>query len=249
VYGRLPHGDGFRNVRDSGAVGDGVADDTQAFIRALELGRGGKGDREKKAANVYVPSGTYLISDTLIVYRLTMLAGDVDNPPTIVLKEKSPGFGDPDKPRPMLVTYCAYDTDPLDRQWVLRNDQVGGSTNNTFFITIRNINLKIGAGNPGAWGIFWLVAQQTALRNMTIDAGDGQGCIKSFWWGGGGIISHLKLVGGDYGWHVQETSQWAARLCRLCSRASRTSRAEARSRTRAGPWCWREWRQRVCARS
>ncbi len=211
VYGKLPHGDGFRNVRDYGAVGDGVTDDTQAFIRALELGRGGKGDREKHMANVYVPGGTYLISDTLIVYRGTMLAGDADNPPTIVLKEKSPGFGDPEKPRPMLVTYCAYATDPADRQWAIRTNEVGGSTNNTFFITVRHLNLKIGAGNPGAWGIFWLVAQQTALRNMTIDAGEGQGCLKTFWWGGGGVMSHLKLLGGDYGWHVQETSQWFAR--------------------------------------
>jgi hypothetical protein len=215
VYGRLPHGEGFRNVRDFGAKGDGVSDDTPAFIRALEIGRGGKGTREKTPANVYVPSGTYLIRDTLIVYRATMLAGDADNPPTLVLKKRSPGFDDPAKPKPVIVTYGAYDTDPADRQWAIRTDQVGGSTNNTFFVTIRHLNLKIEAGNPGAWGIFWLVAQQTALRNVTIDAGMGQGCLKCFWWGGGGVMSHLKLLGGDYGWHVQETSQWAARSFEL----------------------------------
>ena len=215
VYGRLPHGEGFRNVRAYGAVGDGVTDDTQAFIRALEMGRGGPGTREKTPANVYVPSGTYLISDTLIVYRATLLAGDADNPPTLVLKAKAPGFGDPDKPRPMLVTYGAYNTDPADRQWAIRTDQIGGSTNNTFLITVRHLNLRIEAGNPGAWGIFWLVAQQTALRNIAINAGEGQGCLKCFWWGGGGVMSHLKLLGGDYGWHVQETSQWSARSFEL----------------------------------
>jgi hypothetical protein len=215
VYGGLPHGAGFRNVRDFGAKGDGVSDDTPAFIRALELGRGGHGTHEKTPANVYVPSGTYLLSDTLIVYRATMLAGDADDPPTLLLKKNSPGFGDPEHPKPLIVTYGAYDTDPADRQWAIRTDQVGGSTNNTFFITVRHLNLKIEAGNPGAWGLFWLVAQQTALRNVTIDAGAGQGCLKSFWWGGGGVLSHLRLVGGDYGWHVQETSQWAARSCEL----------------------------------
>ena len=80
---------------DFGAKGDGVCDDTSAFIRALELGRGGKGTREKTPANVYVPSGTYLVSDTLMVYRATMLAGDADHPPTLVLKKNSPGFGQP----------------------------------------------------------------------------------------------------------------------------------------------------------
>lgn len=110
-YGRLPHGEGFRNVRDFGAKGDGVCDDASAFIRALELGRGGKGTREKAPANVYVPSGTHLVSDTLIVYRATMSAGDADNPTTLVLKKDSPGFSDPAKPKPMIVTYGAYESE------------------------------------------------------------------------------------------------------------------------------------------
>ena len=50
-------GTGFRNVRDCGAKGDGVADDTRAFLRALEEGRGHRG--HKAPANVYIPPGTY----------------------------------------------------------------------------------------------------------------------------------------------------------------------------------------------
>ena len=49
VFGRMPHGPGFRNVRDFGAKGDGVTDDTEAFIRALDEGRGSV--RAKSAAN------------------------------------------------------------------------------------------------------------------------------------------------------------------------------------------------------
>ncbi|MGA2619586.1 MAG: hypothetical protein ABSF26_18405 [Thermoguttaceae bacterium] len=73
-----------------------------------------------------MPSGTYLISDTLIVYRATMLAGDTDHPPTLVLRKNAPGFGDPAKSKPMIVTYCACNTDPADRQWAIRTNEVGG---------------------------------------------------------------------------------------------------------------------------
>jgi hypothetical protein len=215
VYGRLPRGAGFRNVKDFGAKGDGVTDDTQAFIQALQSGRGGKGQGHKTPANVYIPPGTYAISDTLIVWRATLLAGDSSSPPTLLLKANSPGFGDPAKPKPFLVTYAAYDTDPALRDWTVRTNEVGGSTNNTFFITLRHVNIRIGPGNPGAWGLYWLVAQQTALRHVTIDATGAQGCLKSMLWGGGGAISHLELIGGDYGWHVQETSQWVARSVAL----------------------------------
>jgi len=213
AYGRLPHGLGFRNVRDYGAKGDGVTDDTAAFMRALDEGRGSV--REKAPANVYIPPGTYLISDTLIIWRATLLAGDADHPPTLVLKDHAPGFDDPANPKPLLVTALGYNIDAKSRDWHTRTNEIGGSTNNTFFITVRHLNIRLGQGNPGAWGLFWLVAQQTALRNVTIDAGEAQGCLKSMWWGGGGVISHVRLVGGDFGWHVQETSQWVARSLEL----------------------------------
>ena len=93
VYARLPHGPGFRNVRDCGAKGDGVTDDTQAFVRALERGRGHRG--HKAPANVYVPPGTYLVSDTLIVWRATMLAGRRRQPADAGAQEQRAGLRRP----------------------------------------------------------------------------------------------------------------------------------------------------------
>lgn len=46
---------GYVNVRDYGAVGDGVNDDTSAFTAALAAG-----------ARVFVPAGSYLVGDVLI---------------------------------------------------------------------------------------------------------------------------------------------------------------------------------------
>ena len=49
--------DGCLTVRDFGAVGDGKADDTQAFQRAVDSGQG----------DVHVPSGIYRLAKTIVV--------------------------------------------------------------------------------------------------------------------------------------------------------------------------------------
>ena len=47
----------FLTVRDFGAIGDGKTDDTKAFQRAVESGRG----------DVHVPRGTYRLTKTIVV--------------------------------------------------------------------------------------------------------------------------------------------------------------------------------------
>ena len=57
--------DAFANVRDYGAKGDGEADDTAAFKAALEARTG-----------VFVPAGTYLISETLEIPAGACMIGE-----------------------------------------------------------------------------------------------------------------------------------------------------------------------------
>ncbi len=47
----------YLNVRDFGAIGDGEADDTKTFQRAVDSGRG----------DVYIPRGTYRLTKTIVV--------------------------------------------------------------------------------------------------------------------------------------------------------------------------------------
>lgn len=54
------------SVKDFGAVGDGVTDDTVAIQAALDCG----------AAAIYVPAGTYLTSAPLVISQYTTLYGD-----------------------------------------------------------------------------------------------------------------------------------------------------------------------------
>jgi hypothetical protein len=155
-----------RNVKDFGAKADGIVDDTQAFINALQARRT-LPYGAKQPANVYVPPGRYLLSGTLIVWGSTELFGDWQNPPTLILAPGSPGFQDVAHPAPFIVTAGGYRMPENTRDWLTRANDVNGSTNNTFRIVVRDLNIEIGEHNPGAWGLYWWCAQQTALRNVS----------------------------------------------------------------------------------
>lgn len=58
----------FVSVRDFGAAGDGTTDDTMAFQAAMSAVSGG--------GSVYVPAGTYLLSDTISVTSNITVYGD-----------------------------------------------------------------------------------------------------------------------------------------------------------------------------
>lgn len=77
------------NVRDCGAVGDGIADDTNAFKCAIAQSTARK-------APVYVPYGTYKITDTLTLTKQLMFGqpngsytSDWDSLPTILATNPS----------------------------------------------------------------------------------------------------------------------------------------------------------------
>ncbi len=77
------------NVKDFGAIGDGIHDDTQALKSAME-----------GAKAIYMPQGKYLVTDTICLKRDTMLVGLHPMATQILLPENAEnytGFG-PEKP-------------------------------------------------------------------------------------------------------------------------------------------------------
>lgn len=67
----------WRNVKDYGAVGNGVADDTAAIDRAIWSGGRRGVDCAIVPAVVYFPAGTYLVSGSVVQGCNTQLLGDV----------------------------------------------------------------------------------------------------------------------------------------------------------------------------
>jgi len=83
----LPQMSSWISVRDFGAVGDGVADDTKAIYAAMEAGD-----------NIYFPCGVYRVSETIKMKENTKFIGLHPFATHLLLGESTPafsGFGGP----------------------------------------------------------------------------------------------------------------------------------------------------------
>ena len=176
----------YRNVRWFGAKGDGVTDDTAAFVTALTANRSYLFTLETPMV-VYVPPGDYVIKATLPLWFLTHLVGNSRCPPRLVVP-------------PNTMT--------TPQTFVLSGDlSYDGEHDDEFYRGVQNIDIVFGTGNSGGCGVHWAVSQATFLRNMVIDmSASGQyGIFQEN--GSGGFASDLTILGGVTGLNVG-SQQW-----------------------------------------
>jgi len=132
------------------AVGDGETDVTAAFQKALD----------DKVRLIYVPDGTYVVSDTLRWGKRQnrqTLQGQSREGTVIRLPDAAPAYQDPTNPRAVIWTGKA----PAQR---FRN-------------AIRNLTVHTGKGNPGAIGVQFIANNQGGIDDITIRSGDEHGVI------------------------------------------------------------------------
>ncbi|GAB6119052.1 hypothetical protein JCM30204_02000 [Dysgonomonas termitidis] len=89
----LPDVSNWISIKDLGAKGDGVTDDTQVFLDAIA-----------KNQNIYVPQGWYIISESLVLKETTNLIGLNPVATQLILKESTPAFSGFGAPKPLLET-------------------------------------------------------------------------------------------------------------------------------------------------
>lgn len=174
------------------AVGDGVTDDTAAFVAMMNYLKAQvqalNGGDPKKI--MYIPSGTYLVSNTItysganynLFCRLRLIGQNRAN--TIIkLKNNSAGFGVGTK-KPVLTW-----TKLVEQGNVMWGNQ------------LRNLTIDTGTGNPGAVGVNFLGANGCSIDNLTVRSGDGQGYagLNFPWWSVQGHFSDITVQGFDYG--------------------------------------------------
>ncbi|EAW35497.1 glycoside hydrolase family 55 protein [Lyngbya sp. PCC 8106] len=149
---------GIINVKDYGAKGNGVTDDTEAFKQAMsrdEIANGSK--------IIYVPNGTYIVSNTIewpkgshsgLYYKRTTLLGETREGSIIRLVNNNPKFSTGES-KPVLDT---------------KDNRANGFRNR-----IENLTVHVGAGNKDAIGIRINSNNGGGIFNVSIISGDGQG--------------------------------------------------------------------------
>lgn len=143
----FPADSNVANVKAYGAVGDGTHDDTAAIQAAL--------DTEPRNRLIYVPDGTYLITDTLRwgeQQTRQNLQGQSRDGTILKLMDTCPGFTDPDNPKAMIWTGHA----PAQR----------------FANRLFNLTIDSGKGNTGAIGIQYIANNTGAIKDVLIRSGD-----------------------------------------------------------------------------
>ncbi|OGM39526.1 hypothetical protein ABOM_012090 [Aspergillus bombycis] len=179
----------WRNVKDYGAKGDGITDDTVAINKAIsDGGRCGAdcGSSTIYPAVVFFPPGTYLVSSSIIQYYNTQFLGDPTDYPTILAAASFVGLG--------VITSDVYVGD--QEEWYI-------NTNN-FLRNVRNFKIDITRTDPMAYvcAIHWQVAQGTTLENIEFYMAQDQETTQQGIYmenGSGGFMSNLTFVGGNFG--------------------------------------------------
>ncbi len=205
--------------RDFGAKGDGKTDDTEALKAAIRKGIGIDGEQRQRQM-VYLPAGTYLVSEPLKArvndepdgkggwsdgWRAGLFICGENRDTTIIrLKDNCPGFqkeniggkkGEYVSGVPVLSTgSTAQGSHGFNR--------TGGFGNEAFENTLMNFTVDTGKGNPGASGVDCLISNRGTMEDITVRSGDGQGVtglVQTRIWPGPGLLKNITVLGFDFG--------------------------------------------------
>jgi hypothetical protein len=183
--------------------GDGRADDTDAIQRALDQAADTPG-----GGLVFLPSGRYRISRTILVWPAVRVIGVGRTRPVLFLGDNTPGFqkglgsmvvfsgarrgdnarGDIGRIELPRVPFPPPTVVPFD-------PKVWDANPSTFYSAMTNVDIEIGAGNPAATGIRFRIAQHGYLSNMDFRLGSGFAGIYQ----AGNVVHNLRFHGGRYG--------------------------------------------------
>lgn len=153
---------------------------------------------EFNAGIVFVPSGNYLLSQTIYIPTSVRLIGVGPERPTFILKKNSEGFGTEnleDKGRAKYLFW--FTSNRVTPESGVRDANAG-----TFYSAFSNIDVRIESGNPYAVAFRTHYAQHSFISHCRIDIGDGKAGI----FDAGNELEDVEFAGGEYGIYTTRTS-------------------------------------------
>jgi hypothetical protein len=209
----LPGDAGAIDVRSYGATGDGVHDDTAALLKAIAASGEDTGHTFWQDRPVYLPDGTYLVSDTLLKRYANgqfasglFLIGQSRAHTVIKLADHAPGFDNPHQPRAVVFTTSKQvDGTPTSGG---KDYPRLGEGNDAYMNFVEDLTIDVGHGNPGAIGIDYLANNIGAVRDVSLVAPADSGAIglsMTRKWPGPALIQNLTVDGFDVGIATAQT--------------------------------------------
>ncbi len=206
----FPKDAGAINVRDFGAKGDGVTDDTAALNAALTASGPDTGHSPWHDKIVYLPNGTYLVSGPIEKRYAngkfasgSVLVGQSRDGTIVRLKTAADGYGDAHNPRGIIFT-TSKQLDAANNK-----DYDGkGEGNDAYENFVENMTVDAGQNNPGAIGIDYIASNIGAIRNVTVRASSASGATGialTRKWPGPALLSDVAVEGFDTGIDVANT--------------------------------------------
>jgi hypothetical protein len=182
------------------AKGDGRADDTDALQKALD----GAVDATHHGL-VFLPSGQYRITRTLIVPTGVRIYGIGPTRPVIRLAASTPGFQQGVSTMIVFAGGDQYNVGevPVPVPTIVpRNKVVRDANSGSFYSSMSNVDIEIGPGNPAAAGVRFRMAQHAFLSHMEFRLGSAFAGVYQ----AGNVIEDVHFVGGRYGIVTEKTS-------------------------------------------
>ncbi|AQR73311.1 glycosyl hydrolase family 28-related protein [Sphingomonas sp. LM7] len=182
------------------AKGDGVADDSEALQQAFDRARDETGH-----GLVFLPSGKYRITRTLVVPPGVRVYGVGATRPVIRLGAATPGFQQGVSTMIVFGGGDQYNVGqvPVPVPTVVPRDKIVRDANSgTFYSSMRNVDIEIADGNPAAAGVRFRMAQHAFLSDMEFRLGTAFAGVYQ----AGNVIENVHFKGGRYGIVSEKTS-------------------------------------------
>ncbi|WP_093223830.1 glycosyl hydrolase family 28-related protein [Sphingomonas sp. NFR15] len=181
-------------------VGDGRVDDTAALQQAIDAAAA-----PNAGGLVFVPSGRYRISRSILLRSGVRVFGVGKTRPVIVLGDNTPGFA---SGIGAMVAFTGEDQfrsgKPAvpPRTTVPFDPTIFDATQTTFYSALSNVDFEIGEGNAGAVAVRFRVAQHAYLRHIDFHLGSGFAGVYQV----GNACEDLHFYGGRYGIVTEKTA-------------------------------------------